>query len=167
MRLKRMKNKKKSDLSITIRIILGITLLSLFTLISIQNIQLKDNQTNLQNILDHPSLYEGRPYQTSGRVMANQGSYIFVLDSEATKPVPVLFLNNNLKINDNIVVYGEIHVDQLHIDGTPDMYILAEKVHMANSEPYKYIISGIALIIFAFMFFKEWSFSWTGFQESE
>lgn len=111
---------------------------------------------NLQNILETPDKYAGTYYQTSGRVIKVTHDFFYLLDTEANKEVPILYPNHNINKGDNLVVYGPF---------TQEGYMIAAKLRMQNSEPFKYGISLIAGLYFIWLFFSEWKLTKYGFEE--
>ena len=151
-------NQKRNKTIILAKLGFGILILILLSAMFVSYYNSYQEKTTLQSILKNPEKYDGVYYQTSGRISRTTDSFVYILDTEANMEIPVLYAGHYFKPGNNAVFYGSM---------TKDGYMIAAKSRLQNSEPFKYLISLIAGVIFLFLFFKEWKLSWNGFQERE
>lgn len=153
-----MNSKKRVEdnkLPITSRILLGLVLLGILSAMYTDHYKNFKTRLNLQNVMENPEKHSGVYYQTMGRVTNVNNDFFYLLDTESNKEVPVFYPDHPVLEGDHLVAYGPF---------TSEGYMIAANIRFQNSEPFKYIISGISSLYIAWLFFKEWKVTKYGFE---
>ena len=143
------------------KVLMGLVFILILAGLYSSNLDRYHSRITLQNILNNPEKYDGVYYQASGRISHTEPDFIYILDTEANKEVPVYFPDHGLTAMDSIIIYGPF------IYRADKSYFYAEKTRLQHSEPFKYIISFFAILYFIYIFFKEWKLTRNGFTERD
>lgn len=114
-----------------------------------------DYPPTIDEFLNNPQKYEGRITEFTGPVASTSSdSFVMVINQKSLKIYYTLYEKPKL---------GQIYsLVRLNADGTSN----AIKIHELSYNYIKYAVSFIALIIFLYIFFRDWKFKKWRFVEN-
>lgn len=103
-----------------------------------------------------PSSYEGRVIELEGKIVEREGRYYIASTSNIPVEIKYDWSKEGSSKPGSAVILGVLHKEGI---------IEVLGIHPRKHHMVKYYVSGLGIIIFLFIFFKEWRVSLKGFKE--